>query len=197
MAEPKGWVALGNAYQGSGNASGAAYASSKVLTDVSPGGKNAGSALVIPASSLIVGNVFRFTAMGTYSTKAEVTKAVLGIYFGGVAGTALVKTGELALEKSAKSWPWMLQAIARVTAVGVAGVSTGAKFITEGFGHYAVAATGLASSTFQMPGESATGGEVTELSSGVSNIVTLGAEWKTEGAENTLTCYQWLVESLN
>lgn len=186
------WETLINAYQTSGNSTGAAYKKSTTLTDISPGGNTAGQALTIPASFLVPGNILSYRAAGIFSTTSAPT-IILGLYYGGVAGVALAETVAITTVSGGANITWMLEATSRVVSTGTSG-----KILTQGsvVGVEAKSLAGTSAGTTMMPEESSTAGEAT-INTSESKILTVGAKWGTESESNTITCYQWLVEILN
>lgn len=186
------WETLINAYQFSGTNKGTALKESTTLTDISPGANTAGQALTIPASYLQPGNILRYTAVGIFGTTGK-PALKMGLYYGGVAGTALAETIEVTCPETVTTQSWMLEAITRVSEVGTSG-----KCFTQGVarGIEAVSLATQTASTTMMPETTATGGEAT-IDTSVAKIITVGAKWGTSNAANTITCYQWLVEILN
>jgi hypothetical protein len=185
------WETLVNAYGFSNLNSGIAYKTSKALTDVSPGANTAGQALQLPANFLVAGSAIRFTAAGVLSHKAEACNLTFGLYYGGVAGKALAATAATAMGASAlTTLPWWLTATTRVISTGATG-----KVITQGFVHGIGETAALRGAATFLP-EKAPETEVA-IDTTTANILTLGALWSVESAENTLQCLQWLIEVLN
>lgn len=188
------WETLVNAYQTSGASSGAAYNTSETLTDISPGGKEPGQALTIAGSFLVPGNILRYTAAGVFSTAAASKPLItVGLYYGGVAGTALASI-KLETPEGVTNVPWRMEATSRVVSAGKTG-----KLMTQGLVYGLVTpkqSEKVSASLSHMP-ETASGGNEVAVETGVANILTVGAKWGTNSASNTITCFQWLVEILN
>lgn len=182
------WEILGNSEQYSGMNSGVAYAT-KTLTSVSPGANTTeAGAFAFPADSLVPGQLIRVTAAGTLSHKAEAANLTFAVYYGGTAGKALASTAATAMGASALTTQcWRLETITRIISVGEKG-----KAITQGY----VMGLGEKSTVFVPIPEKAPATEI-EINTLKSEVLTLGATWSVESAENTLTCLQWLIELLN
>ena len=181
------WVSLLNAAQTNQNTTGAALASSTTLTDISAGANTAGQALTLPPSFLQPGMQLRFRANGIFSTTGTPT-LLLGLYYGGVAGTALAATAATTTASGVANGVWILDATARVATTGTSGT-----VLTIG----SVLGIGAAATTpTLMPATSGSGGSAT-VNTSTANIVTVGAQWGTNSASNTITCKQLLVLGLN
>jgi hypothetical protein len=184
------FVQCANAGQISGIGKGAVYKKSTTLADVSPGGTT--GAVVVPANYLEVGKIIRFTACGIYSNTSA-PKLIFGLYYGGVAGTALAETIEVTTPSGVTNQSWGMEATSIVQSIGPSG-----KIITQGnvTGIESVSLTTASASTTLMPEITSTGGEAT-INTEEAKILTVGAKWLTESESNALTCYQFLVEFLN
>lgn len=179
------WAAQVNEGQYSQLNTGAAYASSVTLTDVSPGGNTAGQALTFPASYMQAGMQFRINANGIVSTTGAPT-LLLGLYWGGVAGTAIASTGAQTALTSITNTPWVLDALLRVEATGTSG---SIRTIASILGPYATTVI----STFP---SSSSGNNVT-IDTSTAKILTIGAQWGTNSASNSLQVMQFSVLRLN
>ena len=170
------------------NTAGAAYASSTTITDVSGGANTAGQAFTIPSDFMQIGQVWRWTADGIYSNTGT-PNLTLGVYLGGVAGTALAATIATTTPSGVTNVAWFLQAISRVTAVGTSGT-----ILTQGFvmGVEATSAITTTAGVTMLPNGA---GSSTQNTS-IANIVTIGATWSASSASNTLTCEHFLAELL-
>lgn len=178
------WESLANSGTYSQINTGSAYSNSTSLTDVSPGGNVAGQAFVLPASYLYTGLQLRVGARGVYSTTGT-PNITLGVYYGGVAGTALA-TATFAASANASNAVWTLGADIRCDATG-----TSATLRTLG------SISGVAGSGPTMLPQTAGGGGAVTIASGASNILTIGAQWGTPSSSNTLQVLEFLVEQLN
>lgn len=163
-----------NAGQYSALNAGAAYASSTTITDVSPGGNTAGQAFTLPASYLQPGQWLRVRARGIVSNTAT-PNLTLGVYLGGVAGTALCTTGAIATASSLSNNLWTLESDLRIVTVGTSGSMYAIGSVS---GPYAAAAF--------MPATSSSGNLVSSLNTSSANLVTIGATWGANSSSNSL-----------
>jgi hypothetical protein len=164
--------------------SGTAYASSTTLTDVSPGGTT--NPIAVPAYSLQKGMLLRLRASGTFSNTGTPT-LLLGFYLGGTAGTALAATSAITTTTGATNWPWALSLDLRVRTTGSSGtVMPGMGYLDlptslTAFTHRPIPETALATVTWDTT---------------ATKTLTVGAQWGTSSASNTLTCLDLNVELL-
>lgn len=153
---------------------GAAYASSTTLTDVSPA-----PALKLPANVLEPGSEIELYAEGHFSNTATPT-LLLGFYLGGVAGVAIAASTAITTVTGATSWAFNMRYRGTVRAIGTAGSiqGQGALYmpasLTQFQAPYAIPAT-LAARTVT-------------IDTSVEKTITVGAQWGTSSASNTLTC---------
>lgn len=159
-------------------ASGAALNTSTTLTDVSPTPQ-----LTLPANFLQPGMVLRVKAFGTFSNTATPT-LLLGVYYGGVAGTALAATSAVTTTTGATNWQWTLEYFARVRTIGTAGTIMGAGAVDLG--------TSLTALTHRPIPETALA--TVAIDTTAAKTITLGAQWGTSSASNTLTCVHFDVD---
>ena len=159
---------------------GAAYNTSVTLTDVS-----AAPQLVLPANFFVPGSKIKVTASGTISAVATPT-LLLGVYYGGVAGVALATTGAVTLTTTATGWAWRLEYTGEIRTTGAAGTIMGGGFCQIG--------TSLTS--VQVVPIPVTAQAVVAIDTTTSKAITIGAQWGTSAAGNTLLCNQMIVESL-
>jgi hypothetical protein len=159
-------------------ADGAAYASSNTLTDVSPTPNT-----MIPANYLLPGSVLEVRAVGRFSTTGTPTLN-LGVYWGGVAGTALCTTGTVTTASGAANVTWDLTATLTVRTIG----SAGSVFATGRAHGIASAATVL------MPASAPA--VTSSLDTTAAKALTVGATWGTNSASNTLTVHQFVITQL-
>jgi len=178
-----GWEQMMNGTNPSQSTNGATLSASTALTDVTP------IDYEVPAYSVYQGQVWTTTASGIITTAASTPgNLTLALYYGGTGGTIVASTGALALYTSATNAVWQLQIYIRVHSVSSASVAAVYPFGT-------VTGITAAAGTNMMPATAASGGPV--------NITTnANAAWAlyatfTSGTTNTLTCYQFFVESLN
>jgi hypothetical protein len=164
---------------------GTALSNSTTATDISPGGNVAGQAFTIKGGTLRVGQQFRVRAKGIASTTGT-PNLTIGVYYGGVAGTALCSTGAIATSSGISNVLWTLEADLRVNAVGTSGSI------------YALGSVaGPYASTAFMPASSSTGNLVSSLDTSVDKIVTIGATWSAASASNSIQVILFGVEFLN
>jgi hypothetical protein len=171
------WAALLNSPQQV--AAGAAYNTSTTLTDVSPAPQ-----LTLPANFLGNGSCFRLIGKGVFSTTGTPT-LLLGFYYGGVAGTALAASAANTTA-TATNFQWEIDATVTIRTNGSAGTAWAQ-------GHVLLGTAAATMSAFTLPG--AAPAAVT-VDTTAAKTVTVGAQWGTSSASNTLTCHQFLVESL-
>lgn len=190
MAASPSYVLMMNPGQVS-NTPGSALTNTVTLTDISGGANVAGEAYTIPANFMQTGQVWRFTASGIFTTTSTPT-LLLGLYAGGVAGTALAATIAVTTPSGVTNQSWLLEATMRVTAPGTSGT-----VVTQGCvtGIESVSLTGASASTTMMPETTSTGGQSTQNTS-VANILTVGAQWGTAASGNSITCEQFIIELL-
>jgi hypothetical protein len=160
-------------------ASGTAYASSTTLTDVSPTPNK-----VVPANYLLPGMKLRLKTCCKFSNTATPT-LLLGFYLGGVAGTALAATSAITTTTGATNWRADMVLDLRVETIGSSGtVMPMNGYLDLGtsltaFTHRPIPETALATVTWDTT---------------ASKALTVGAQWGTSSASNTLTCVDFDVE---
>lgn len=157
---------------------GAAYNTSTTLTDVSPTPQ-----IVLPANLLDVGQILRLKAFGVFSNTVTPT-LLLGFYYGGVAGTALAASAAITTASGVTNVPWEIEYEGRVRSTGSAGTIMGRGTLQLGTSVSAVSVspipvTALATVT---------------IDTTTAKTVTVGAQWGTSSASNTLTCHHFGVE---
>jgi len=157
---------------------GTAYNTSVTLTDVSPAPQ-----IVLPANLLDVGQVLRLMAFGVFSTTGAPT-LLEGFYYGAVAGTALAATGATATASGVTNVPWRIEWEGRVRSTGTAGTIMGHGFELRGT---TVAAVGVV----PLP---ITALATVTIDTTTAKQLTVGAQWGTSSASNTLTCHHFSVE---
>lgn len=163
------------------SSAGSPLASSTTLTDVSPT-----PIYTLPAGTLVAGSVMRFTAFGVLSTTATPT-ILLGIYYGGVAGTALVTTGAITTGSGVTNVPWRIQCETFVRTAG-----TSATMMTQGY--FDLGTSVSAVSHLPMPNTALA--TVGSLDTTAAKALTVGAQWSANSASNTLTCHGFIAELL-
>lgn len=157
---------------------GSAYNTSVTLTDVSPTPQ-----IVLPANLLDVGQVLRLCAFGVFSTTSAPT-LLLGFYYGGVAGTALATTGAVTTGSGVTNVPFRLEYEGRVRSTGTGGTIMGQGFCDFGTSvsavtHMPIPVTALSTVT---------------IDTTTAKSLTVGAQWGTSSASNTLTAHHFSVE---
>jgi hypothetical protein len=164
-----------------GVGAGTALASSTTLTDVSPAPQ-----LVLPANYLYIGQRLRITAYGTFSTTGTPT-LLIGGYYGGVAGTALAATAANATGSGAASWPWQLWLDIYVRTVGSSGT-----LWTNGLVNLGSSLTAF--TTYALPSSQT---QPITVNTTTANALTVGAQWGTSSASNTITCQDAYIEAIS
>ena len=157
-------------------ADGTALANSTTLTDISPS-----PSIVIPANLLEVGSLVRVKAWGRFSTTATPT-LLIGIYYGGVSGVAVCATSALTSISGATNTTWRLEGEFRVRSVGSSGTVIGA---ASAYGITATTAVAMAP---------ATAPATATVDTTAAKALTVGAQWGTASASNTITCHHFDVE---
>lgn len=160
---------------------GSAYNTSTSATDVS-----AAPQFTLPANFLQAGSVLRFKAFGVLSTTATPTMN-LGIYYGGVAGTALATTGAITQGSGVTNVPWRIELDTIVRSTGSSGTA-----ISSGFAKFGSAVSAY---TDEVPLPATALATVT-INTTAASTLTVGATWGTSSASNTLTLHGFLIESL-
>ncbi len=155
-----------------GQGAGAAYASSAAATDVSPAPQFMSQTF---GSNVYVGQRFKFTAWGIFSNTGTPTLN-LGIYYGGVAGTALATSGAVTTTTGATNWWWRIEVDSEVITLGSSGA-------IRSYGWIDIPTSATAVTRQQM---SATAQDVT-VNTTTNSALTVGATWGTSSASNTLT----------
>lgn len=161
---------------------GTAYASSTTLTDVSPT-----PPIVLAANQLEVGSEIEISACGNFSTTGTPT-LLLGIYLGGVAGVALAASSAVTTGSAAASWPFMLKYRGVVRSTGTSGSINGQGEFLLG--------TALTAFTVRPIPETLAARTVT-IDTTAAKSITIGAQWGTSSASNTLTVNDISVKMVN
>lgn len=160
---------------------GSALASSTTLTDISWAPQ-----ITLPANFLnYVGASLRLTAFGNWSNTSTPT-LLIGFYYGGVAGTALGAIGATTTTTSASGWPFRAEMTCTVRSTGSSGT-----VMCQGFVDLATSLTAVS----RIPMPASTLATVT-IDTTSAKAITLGAQWGTSSASNTITCQQMIVESV-
>jgi hypothetical protein len=173
------WVAPVGPYH---NLDGTALANSAALTDVSPA-----PSIILPGNTLDIGGEIELWASGQFSNTGTPT-LVLGFYYGGIAGVALAATSALTTTTGATSWPWQLYWRGTVRAIGATGSIKGQGFVHLG--------SSLVAFTPRFIPETAALRTVT-IDTSAAKAITVGAQWGTSSASNTLTCDDLSVKLIN
>lgn len=164
------------------SASASAHANSTTLTDVSPLPH-----IKLPANFLEIGSILRLRAAGKFSTTGTPT-LLLGFYYGAVAGVALGATAATTTGSAAAAWPWILEYQGRIRAIGTSGSIMGQGCLRLG--------TSLtAMSNVVLPATEAA--RTVAVDTSIEKTVTVGAQWGTASASNTITCDEICAEILS
>lgn len=154
-------------------ASGTALATSTTLTNISPSPD-----IVLPANLLEQGSELEIRAMGQFSTTGTPT-ILIGVYYGGVAGVALAATAATTTGSAAAAWPWMFDFRGVVRVIG----STGSM---NGQGRLYLGTSLVAATTVTAPATAAA--RTVAIDTTTAKSITIGAQWGTSSASNTITC---------
>jgi len=177
------WSMLANSpASGAGQGAGSALASSTTLTDISPAPQFLSQAW----GQMYVGQRWRLTAYGIFSTTGTPT-LLLGFYYGGVAGTALVATAATTTGSGAASWPWEMQMLMEVRSLGSSGTVW-----CKGWVDFPTSLTAITRTSLPI-----TQTQPVTINTGTNSALTCGAQWGTNSASNTITCEGFLVELLD
>lgn len=163
-------------------ADGAAYASSVTLTDVSPA-----PAIKLPANLLEPGTEIEMYAEGQFSNTATPT-LLLGFYYGGVAGTALAASSAITTATGVTAVPWQIRYRGTVRAIGTAGSIQGQGMLYLG--------TSLTAVTVR-PIPETLALRTVAIDTSIEKAITVGAQWGTSSASNTLTCTNITVQLIS
>jgi hypothetical protein len=147
------------------------------------------------AANLYPGQVIKVTAAGIVAQTTGSPTLNMGLYYSGITNK-IAATGAITLSASAiTTTPWELEA-----RIAVRSVASGAVFTcwTQGSFRSATASPGTPTpySTWALPGDGAPNTNTLTMSTN-SYSLSLGAQWNTSSASNTLTCEQYIVEFLN
>lgn len=161
---------------------GTALASSVALTDVNA---LTTTNCVLGASELMVGSTLDLVAFGTFSNTGTPT-LLLGFYYGGVAGTALAASSAVTTTTAATNWQWRIEYTGVVRTTGATGTIIGAGKL--------YLATSLTAWTSRPIPETALA--TVTIDTTTAKALTVGAQWGTSSASNTLTCHHFSVRSV-
>lgn len=173
------WEALLNYGAPFQNQSGSAQSNFTAATVLEP------ASFTLPGFSLQVGSVLRLTARGIFSTSGTPT-LTLTFYYGGTGGVALITTGAVTTASGAANAVWEFKADMRVQTIGSSGTC-----LTLGTVAGITAATGFS----VVPTTSSTGNQAT-IDTTSNKAIDIAAAWGTGSASNSITCHQFLVESV-
>lgn len=171
------WTSLLNSPQPTG--AGTALATSVTLTDITPAPQ-----FVLPANFLQAGSALRFSAFGVLSTTATPT-IILGIYYGGVAGIALAASPAITTGTGLANAPWRIELETTIRTSGATGTAMSQGFLQLGTSVSAVALSPLP----------ATALATVAVDTTAAKALTVGAQWGTSSASNTITCHGFRVYS--
>ena len=132
---------------------------------------------------MFVGQKWRFIAWAIASNTSTPTLN-LGVYYGGVAGTALCTSGAVTTTGSMSAWQWLITVDCEVITVGSSGT-------IRSYGWIDIPTSSTAVTRQSM---SATAQDVT-VNTGTNSALTFGATWGTSNASNTLTCKGFKIET--
>lgn len=165
--------------------SGTALTNSTTLTDINPVPN-----ITIAAGSLEAGQAIRITARCKFSNVTAAPSLLVGIYYGGVAGTKLCAITSTATTLTAANWPIQIDALLNVNSVGTSGSITASGMVFLG--------TSLTAGTWIPMDASAIA--AVSVDTTTAKALTLGAQWaggSAPSASDTIQCIQWAVEGLN
>jgi hypothetical protein len=163
-------------------ADGAALASSAALADVSPS-----PSIILPGNTLELGTELELWAAGQFGNTGTPT-LLLGFYYGGIAGVALAATTAITTASGVSGVPWQLYWRGTVRAIGSAGSIKGQGFLHLG--------TSLTAFTLR-PIPETLALRTVAIDTTAAKAVTVGAQWGTSNAANTLTCDDLSVKLIN
>jgi hypothetical protein len=156
-------------------ADGSALASSTTLTDISPTPN-----ITIPAYLLELGSLLRWRAYGRFSTTGTPT-LLLGLYYGAVAGTVICATSAVTTPSGVTNQSWVYEGEARVRTAGSSGTILGAGVA------YNITTAAVNVSPATAPATAT-------IDTTAAKALTIGAQWGTNSASNTITCHHFSVE---
>jgi hypothetical protein len=164
-----------------GVGAGSALLSSATLSDISPAPQ-----IVVPANYMYENQRFRVKGYGIYSSTSTPT-LTLGVYYGGVAGTALAVTAANAVASGAASYPWRLELDIYIRTVG----STGTVWVN---GWAKVGSSLTAYTEYALPSSQT---QPISINTTTANALTIGAQWGTSSSSNTITCEDAYIEAIS
>lgn len=146
-------------------------------------GTDAGGLAYFPGNSLSPGCRINIEAWGVASNTGTPT-LIMGVYYGGVAGTALAVSTAKTTTTAMANWEWHLYFQARVLTTGISG-----SIIGSGYWNLPTALTSF--TMIRLP-ETAPAA-VTGLDTTIQKLITVGATWSASSASNTITCHDMRV----
>lgn len=164
-----------------GEGAGSAYANSSAPADVSPAPQFNSQTY----GPMYIGQKWRWTAYAIASNTST-PNLNLGFYYGGVAGTALIISGNILTTTAMSSWWWLWTAYSEVIALGSSGT-------IRSYGWVDIPTSATAVTRQQMSG---TAQDVT-VNTTTNSALTAGATWGTANSSNTLTLKGFILEQLN
>ena len=162
------WVANVN---NPGQGAGAVYNTSNTPADVSPAPQFQSQTY----GPMYVGQRWKHTAYAIASNTGTPTLN-LGIYYGGVAGTALATSGLITTTTAMSSWWWRIEVESEVISLGSSGA-------IRSFGWIYIPTSATATTVQQMSGTA----QDVSVNTGTNSALTVGATWGTNNSANTLT----------
>lgn len=163
-------------------AGGTPLASSTTLTDIS-----ATPNITLNTNQLMLGTEIEIYAAGEFSNTSTPT-LLLGFYYGGVAGAALAASTAITTTTTLTGVPWQLFYRGVIRAIGSSGS-------IQGQGRLYLP-TSLTAWTIRPIPETKAARTVT-IDTSTSKIITVGAQWGTSSASNTITCDDISVKLMN
>src|SRR5262245_1824337 len=160
---------------------GTALANSTTLTDIS-----AAPQYTLPAMFAQEGSTFSMLAYGVFSTTTGPPTLLLGFYYGGVAGVALGTTGAVTTTASITNVPWRIYLDVDVWTDGATGTCK-----TQGWCGFGTSVS--AWSWLPIPNTANT--STVTIDTTAAKQITVGAQWGTANASNTVTCHGFKVYS--
>lgn len=128
-----------------------------------------------------MGSLVRFVAAGRFSTTATPT-LLIGLYYGAVAGTAIMTTGAITTASGVTNLTWRFEGEFRVRTVGSSGTALGTARM-----HGVPSATAVNLAPASAPATAT-------IDTTAAKALTIGAQWGTSSASNTITCHHFDLE---
>jgi hypothetical protein len=167
---------------------GTALSNSTTLTDIGPAPQ-----YVVPANYAYQGQRWKISGYGIYSTTGTPT-LTLGVYWGGVAGTAIGVTTTMTTASGAASFPWRLEFDLNVRTIGSSGTVWGNGYVLLGASLTAYGAASGSATVYTLPASQT---QPVTINTTTANAWSIGAQWGTANSSNTVTCEDLIVELLN